>query len=64
MERPWIRVLLFTAYASFDIGVALYHSYILGLDTNVRYEHFLDPVNELNSELLLVLSDTSNFIIN
>jgi len=26
MKLPWIRVLLFTAYATFDIGVAVYFS--------------------------------------
>lgn len=35
MEYPWIRVVLFTIFAIYDIGMALYYSYVMELPTNV-----------------------------
>lgn len=35
MEYPWVRVVLFTIFAIYDIGMALYYSYVMELPTNV-----------------------------
>jgi hypothetical protein len=36
MEHPGIRVLLFSVFITYDVGIAFYYAYYLGRETNVR----------------------------
>ncbi|ODN00804.1 Rhomboid-related protein 3 [Orchesella cincta] len=37
MEYPWVRVVLFGVFAAYDVGMALYYSYVMELSTSVGY---------------------------